>query len=90
VSDTDTDTTSRDLQQRLDAAEAALAEARAERARLWEEVARLRAERREVEYYEARATQMQTSVSWQVTAPLRAAKALWAQVQRKLEQRRER
>ena len=34
-----------------------------ERARLWEELHRLRAERREVAYYEALAEQMRTSVS---------------------------
>ena len=51
--------------------EARLEEALAERARLWEELHRLRAEQREVEYYEALAAKMETSVSWQVTAPLR-------------------
>jgi hypothetical protein len=55
-----------------------------ERARLWEEVHRLRAERREVEYYEALATKMQTSVSWRVTAPLRIGKTLAIKVRRKL------
>ena len=55
-----------------------------ERARLWEEVHRLRAERREVEYYEALAMKMQTSVSWRVTAPLRIGKTLAIRVRRKL------
>ena len=55
-----------------------------ERARLWEEVHRLRAERREVEYYEALAMKMQTSVSWRVTAPLRLGKTLAIRVRRKL------
>jgi hypothetical protein len=72
---------------RLREAEAALAELREERARLWQEVHRLRAERREVEYYERLATQMSTSVSWRITAPLRAAKVLSAKVRRKLEER---
>ena len=58
-----------------------------ERARLWEELHRLRAERREVAYYEALATQMQTSVSWRITAPLRAGKTLAAKVRRKLSSR---
>lgn len=55
-----------------------------ERARLWDEVHRLRAERREVEYYEALAMKMQTSVSWRVTAPLRIGKTLAIRVRRKL------
>ena len=59
-----------------------------ERARLWEEVHRLRAERREVAYYEKLADQMRTSVSWRVTAPLRAGKTIAGKVRRKLETRR--
>jgi hypothetical protein len=76
-----------DLEQRLHTAEEALAEAREERARLWEEVHRLRAERREVEYYEQLATKMQTSVSWRLTAPLRSFKTLSIRVRRKLDER---
>ena len=59
--------------EQLAAAEAALAE--------------LRAERREVEYYEQLATKMQTSVSWRITAPLRAVKVLAAKIRKKLEER---
>lgn len=77
-----------DWQARAATAEARVAELADERARLWEENGRLRAERREVEYYERLATQMQTSLSWQITAPLRAAKVLKAKIVRKLEQRR--
>jgi hypothetical protein len=73
--------------ERLAAAETALAELREERARLWEEVHRLRAERREVEYYERLATQMQSSVSWRITAPMRAGKVLAAKVREKFEER---
>ena len=73
--------------EQLAAAEAALAELREERARLWEEVHRLRAERREVEYHEQLATKMQTSVSWRITAPLRAVKVLAAKIRKKLEER---
>ena len=63
-------------------------ELRRENARLWAENNRLRAERREVEYYQKLAEGMRTSVSWQVTAPLRAGKKLAAWVSYKLEQRR--
>jgi hypothetical protein len=65
-------------------AEARVAELAAERARLWDEVQRLRAERREVEYYERRMEQMQRSVSWRVTTPLRAGKTLAVKVRRRL------
>lgn len=65
-----------------------LAEALAERARLWEEVHRLRAERREVEYYEQLSQQLVTSASWRVTAPLRRAKGFTAKVRRRLGERR--
>ena len=68
---------------------ARLDEALAERARLWDEVQRLRAERREVEYYEQLARKMETSVSWQLTAPLRQAKTLAGRVRRKLDERAE-
>jgi len=61
---------------------------RRENARLWAENNRLRAERREVEYYEALAEQMQGSLSWQITTPLRSAKTLAVKVRRKLDERR--
>jgi hypothetical protein len=80
--------TGTDWRERALAAEAALAEAREESARLWDEVNRLRAERREVEYYETLAVQMRTSVSWQITAPLRSAKTLAGKLRRKLDERR--
>jgi hypothetical protein len=65
-------------------AEARVAELAAERARLWDEVQRLRAERREVEYYERRFQQMEQSVSWRITTPLRTGKTLAAKVRRRL------
>jgi hypothetical protein len=68
--------------------ESALAEAREERARLWEEVQRLRAERREVEYFERLAAHMQGSVSWKITSPLRTGKRLSGRVRARLEARR--
>ena len=63
-------------------------ELKRENARLWAENNRLRAERREVEYYEALAEQMQGSLSWQITTPLRLAKTLAVKVRRKLDERR--
>ena len=84
VSDSqDTDWSERALR-----AEARLEEVLAERARLWEEVARLRAERRDVEYYERLADGMRTSVSWKLTKPLRSAKVFAAKVERARERRR--
>jgi hypothetical protein len=67
------------------AAEARVAELAAERARLWDEVQRLRAERREVEYYERRFAQLETSLSWRITTPLRAGKTLAVKVRRRLQ-----
>ena len=75
---------------RTTASEARLEELLEERARLWEEVHRLRAERREVAYYEALAEQMRTSVSWRVTAPLRIGKTLAAKLRRRLQASRSR
>ena len=68
--------------------DARLDEALAENARLWQEVHRLRAERREVAYYERLAKQLETSLSWRVTTPLRSGKTFAAKVRRKLEARR--
>lgn len=65
--------------------DARVAELAAERARLWEEVQRLRAERREVEYYERRFAQMESSLSWRITTPLRAGKTLAVKVRRRLQ-----
>jgi hypothetical protein len=66
------------------AAEARVAELAAERARLWDEVQRLRAEQREVQYYEQRFAQMERSLSWRITTPLRAGKTLAVKVRRRL------
>jgi hypothetical protein len=86
----DSTETRTDWRERAEAAEARVAELAEERARLWDENLRLRAERREVEYYERLAKSMQGSISWQVTSPLRSGKSFSAKVRRKLEQRRER
>jgi hypothetical protein len=60
----------------------------AERARLWQEVHRLRAERRSVEYYKAAAGYMEDSASWRLTKPLRDVKRLVVKIRRKLDERR--
>jgi hypothetical protein len=78
-----------DWRARAEAAEARVAELAEERARLWEENNRLRATQREVEYYEKLAKDMQGSVSWQITSPLRSAKKFNVWVRWKLKQRRE-
>jgi hypothetical protein len=65
-------------------AEARIAELAAERARLWEEVQRLRAERREVEYHERLLRDIQGSLSWRITTPLRAGKTLAVKLRRRL------
>jgi hypothetical protein len=59
----------------------------AERARLWEELHRLRAERREVEHYRKQAEYVTNSLSWRITSPLRIGKQLKTRVQRKLDER---
>ena len=59
----------------------------AERARLWEEVHSLRAERREVEHYRKQAEYVTSSLSWRITAPLRLGKQLKIRLQRKLDER---
>ena len=68
-------------------ARARIDELLAERARLWEEVHRLRAERREVEHYRKQAEYVTGSLSWRITAPLRIGKQLKIKVQRKLDER---
>ena len=61
------------------------AELRRENARLWEENNRLRAAAAEERYHQRLTAQMESSLSWQVTAPLRAAKTLAVKLQRKLD-----
>ncbi len=68
-------------------ASARVEELLAERARLWEEVHRLRAERRDVEHYRRQAEYVTNSLSWRITAPLRIGKQLKIKVQRKLDER---
>ena len=82
----DPTTTATDWETRARAAEARVEELASERARLWEELHSLRAERRAVEHYEALAGKMERSVSWRVTWPLRAFKRLGIRVRRALDQ----
>jgi hypothetical protein len=74
-----------DWRQRAETAEARVAELAAERARLWEEVQRLRAQEREAQYLERRMAQMEQSLSWRITTPLRAGKTLAVKVRRRLQ-----
>jgi hypothetical protein len=85
VSESTTDT---DWEARARTAEARVEELAAERARLWQELHELRAERRAIEYYESVAGQMERSVSWRVTRPLRDGKALYLKVRARLAARR--
>ena len=58
----------------------------AENARLWQENNRLRAARAEEDYHQRLVSTMETSLSWQITAPLRAAKTLYVKVRRRLDE----
>ena len=61
-------------------------ELRRENARLWEENNRLRAAAAEEAYHQQLSAQMESSLSWQVTAPLRAAKTLAVKIRRRLDE----
>ena len=78
------DVTDTDWETRARTAEARLSELAEERARLWDEVHRLRAERRQIEYYENLARQIEGSLSWRLTRPLRDGKAQYVKVRRRL------
>ena len=67
------------------ATERTIEELRAENARLWAENNRLRAVRAEEDALRRQIAHMEGSLSWQVTAPLRAAKTLYVKVQRRLD-----
>ncbi len=60
-------------------------ELRAENARLWAENARLRARDAEEEALRQQIAHMESSLSWQITEPLRAAKTLYVKVRRRLD-----
>jgi hypothetical protein len=88
VPESEASTTDTGWEARARAAEARVEELAAERARLWDEVHRLRAERRSVEHYQAVATYMENSASWKVTGPLREAKRIAMRVRKLLDERR--
>jgi hypothetical protein len=71
-----------DWETRARTAEARVEELAAERARLWEEVHRLRADRREDEHFRDLARYMESSASWRMTRPLREVKRLYIGLRR--------
>ena len=71
-----------DWETRARTAEARVEELAAERARLWEEVHRLRSERREDEHFRDLARYMQSTASWRITRPLREVKRVYIGLRR--------
>jgi hypothetical protein len=65
-----------ELEQRAQAAEAALEEALAERNRLWEELNRVKAEQRIEDHFRFMYERVVGSASWRLTRPLRTGKWL--------------
>jgi hypothetical protein len=76
---------STDWEARARAAEARVEELAAERARLWQEVQRLRAQERQIDHYEARVRYIEQTASWRITWPLRVFKTLYIKVRRRLD-----
>jgi hypothetical protein len=80
------ETTARtDWEARASTAEARVEELAAERARLWEELQRLRAQERQIDHYEARVRYIEQTASWRITWPLRIFKTLYIKVRRRLD-----
>ena len=71
-----------DWETRARTAEARVEELAAERARLWEEVHRLRSDRREDEHFRDLARYMESSASWRITRPLREVKRVYIGLRR--------
>lgn len=65
-----------DSESRLRRAESALADALQERNRLWEEAHRARALQRELDDVRTMVADIQSSLSWRITTPLRVAKTI--------------
>ena len=78
-------TTSTDWEARARTAEARVQELTAERARLWEELQRLRAHERQIDHYEARVRYIEGTASWRLTWPLRMVKTFYIKVRRTLD-----
>ena len=76
VNPMDTSTPAGDAEERLAAAEAALAETLAERNRLWEQVNRQQADRRELESLRAELSAVRESRVWRVAGRYHGAKQL--------------
>ena len=71
-----------DWETRARTAEARVEELAAERARLWDEVHQLRAERREDEHFRDLARYMESTASWRLTRPLREVKRVYIGLRR--------
>jgi uncharacterized protein (DUF3084 family) len=69
-------------------AEARVEELASERARLWEELQTLRAERAAVDHYQATVRKMEETASWRVTRPLRFAKRVLHKLRELIAERR--
>ena len=76
VNPMDTSTPATGVEERLAAAEAALAEALAERNRLWEQVNEQRADRRELEHLRAELWAVRASRAWRLAGRYQRAKKL--------------
>jgi hypothetical protein len=74
--------TTTDWESRARGAEARVEELAAERARLWDELHRLRSERRDDAHYRDRVRYMESTSSWRLTKPLRDAKRVYVTVRR--------
>jgi hypothetical protein len=77
-------TTTTDWEARALTAEARVRELTEERARLWDEVHRLRGERSEEQHYRNVVRYMESTASWRLTWPLREFKRLYVKVRRTL------
>ena len=71
-----------DWETRARTAEGRVQELATERARLWEEVQRLRSECREDEHFRDLARYMESTASWKLTRPLRELKRLYIGLRR--------
>jgi hypothetical protein len=74
--------TTTDWEARARVAEARVEELAGERARLWEELNRLRSQRREDEHYHDLVRYMESTASWRLTWPLREFKRVYVTVRR--------